>query len=200
MSTVLYIKANAKAEGSSKTFRISDIFIDEYKKYHPEDDIITLDLYKEGVQFLSEADLAMHILNPDKNRDRPVFKYAYQFLDADKYVFSEPLWNLGIPAILKAYIDCICITPVTFKYTDEGVVGLCSGKKAINITTRGGEYSFGEYAEMEMGDRYLKNILALLGITDYTTVAADQLDVIGQDIEAVLSDAIHTARTIAKDF
>lgn len=32
MSKVLYIKANAKPEGTSKTFDVSDHFIEEYKK------------------------------------------------------------------------------------------------------------------------------------------------------------------------
>jgi FMN-dependent NADH-azoreductase len=44
---VLYIKANPKSDEESRTFRISEHFIREYKKHHPEDEIITLDLYKE---------------------------------------------------------------------------------------------------------------------------------------------------------
>ncbi len=58
MSKVLMIKANLKPEGHSRTFEISDAFIKEYKEAHPEDEIVTLDLYKEGVQFLQPEDLA----------------------------------------------------------------------------------------------------------------------------------------------
>ena len=43
MSKILYVKANAKPEGTSRTFKISDSFVAEYKKLHPEDEIITLD-------------------------------------------------------------------------------------------------------------------------------------------------------------
>ena len=57
MSRVLYIKANAKKEGESRTFRIADSFIEAYKSFHPNDEIITLDLYKEGIDFLREDDL-----------------------------------------------------------------------------------------------------------------------------------------------
>ena len=35
MSKVLYIKANIKPEGQSRTFRISDEFVESYKKQHP---------------------------------------------------------------------------------------------------------------------------------------------------------------------
>lgn len=200
MSTVLYIKANAKPEGTSRTFRISDKFIETYKEHHPEDEIITLDLCKEGINFLSEEGVMMHRPAPGEGRNHPILKYAYQFQEADKYVFAEPLWNLGIPAILKAYIDYICVTTVTFKYTAEGPVGLCNGKKAINITSRGGGYSEGKFASWEMGDKYLRTILAFLGVTDYTTVSADCLDVIGQDVEAIVCDAINKAKDIAENF
>jgi FMN-dependent NADH-azoreductase len=65
-------------------------------------------------------------------------KYAYQFAEADKYIIAAPFWNLSFPAILKAYIDYICVTGITFKYTAEGPVGLGQGKKAVHIVARGG--------------------------------------------------------------
>lgn len=200
MSTVLYIKANAKPEGTSRTFSISDKFIENYRKYHPNDEIITLDLYKEGIKFLSEEGIMLHTPEPGEGRNHPILKYAYQFLETDKYIFAEPLWNLSIPAILKAYIDYICVTGITFKYTAEGPVGLCEGKKALNITARGGEYSTGKFAEWEMGDKYLRTILGFLGIFDFTTISANSLDVIGQDVETIVGNAIKDAKDLAKDF
>lgn len=200
MSKVLYIKANAKPEGVSRTFKISDAFIEQYQKLHPEDEVVVLDLYKLGIHFLEEKDLAYHTPTPGEGKDHPVLKYAYQFVEADKYVFAEPLWNLSIPAILKAYIDYICISSITFQYTAEGPIGLCKGKKAVNITTRGGAYSSGIAAEMEMGDRYLKTILGFMGVTDYTTMADDQLDVMGVDVDAVIAKTIEEAGEFAKTF
>jgi FMN-dependent NADH-azoreductase len=57
MSTVLYIIANVKPEGVSRTFRISDKFIESYKANHTNDHIIAIDLSKEGVSFLNGNDL-----------------------------------------------------------------------------------------------------------------------------------------------
>ncbi|NLC76365.1 MAG: FMN-dependent NADH-azoreductase [Clostridia bacterium] len=199
MGTVLYIKANARRD-ASRTFEISDRFVTVYQKNHPQDEIITLDLYQERIDFLKEEDLYLHRLSPEEGRNHPVLKYTYQFLDADKYVFAEPLWNLGVPAILKAYFDYICISGITFKYTETGPVGLCQGKKAVNITTRGGEYSEGSLALLEMGDRYIKTILGFLGVTDYTTIAANNLDVIGIDIDAIVNEAIREAEELARSF
>ncbi len=195
---VLYIKANPKSDEESRTFRISEHFIREYKKHHPEDEIITLDLYKEDIHFLDAKGVQLKY-DPGK-ADDPMLRYALQFKDADKYVFAEPFWNLGIPSILKAYIDYICITKLTFAYTVDGPVGLLKNKKCLNIITRGGAYSEGPYAALEMGDKYLRNILGFLGITDYTTISADMLDIIGVDVEGVVANAMKQAEELAKTF
>lgn len=201
MSKVLYIKANAKKEGESRTFKISDSFIEEYKKLNPQDEIITLDLYEEGIEFLPKGELGeLHTPKEGTGKDHPILKYAYQFLEADKYVIAEPFWNLSIPSILKAYIDYITVTGITFKYTASGAVGLCTGKKVVNITSRGGDYTSEPAASYEMGDRYLRTILGFLGITDFTTISADGLDIIGNDVNAIVGKAIEKAKEKAKNF
>ncbi|MDT8715975.1 FMN-dependent NADH-azoreductase [Clostridium sp. 19966] len=201
MSKILYIKANARPNGTSRTYKISEGFIHKYKELHPQDEIITLDLYNEGINFLPQGELSdLHMPAPGEGRNHPILKYAFQFVEADKYVIAEPLWNLSIPAILKAYIDYICVTGITFKYTAEGPVGLCKGKKAINITSRGGAYSSEPMSGFEMGDRYLRTILGFLGITDFTTVAAEGLDVVGSDVDDIVEKATKEAEEKAKSF
>ncbi len=200
MSKVLYVKANAKPEGISRTFKISDSFVEEYKKLHPEDEIITLDLYKENIHFLTEENVMAHTGGVEDVEKNPILKYTYQFKNADKYIFAEPLWNLGIPAILKAYFDYVSVAGITFKYTETGAAGLCEGKKAVNIMTQGGDYSEGPAAEWELGNRYLKTILGLFGIYDCKSIIASNLDVIGMDVDAIVNKAIEEAKELAKTF
>lgn len=200
MSKVLYIKANAKPDELSRTFKISNAFVEAYKQHHPNDEIITLDLYKEGIDFLKEKDVIAHSAGDTDENNNPILKYTYQFRDADKYIFAEPLWNLGIPAILKAYFDYVSVAGITFKYTEAGPVGLCAGKKAVNITTQGGDYSEGIAAELELGNRYVKTILGLFGITDFKSIIASNLDVIGMDVDAIVNKAIEEAKELAKSF
>ncbi|KNY26367.1 FMN-dependent NADH-azoreductase [Pseudobacteroides cellulosolvens] len=201
MGKVLYIKANAKPEGLSRTFKISDKFIEAYKQSHPNDEITTLDLYKENIKFLTESDINI-VFGPktEESRKHPVLKYAYQFAETDKYIIAEPLWNLSIPAILKAYIDYITVTGITFKYTEKGAVGLLHGKKAVNIVARGGDYSSEPFNMYEMGDRYLRTIFGFFGITDFTTISAEALDIVGQDVEAIVGNTIAKAQELAKGF
>lgn len=180
MSKLLYIKANIKPEGESRTFRISDSFIDEYKNSHPQDEIITLDLYKERIGFLEPEDLNnVFGAKTEESKNHPIMKYAYQFAEADKYIISTPMWNLGVPAIVKAYFDYVSLAGVTFKYTENGPVGLCKNKKAVFITSSGGEYSSPEHVEMDMCSRYIKVVLDFFGITDYQKISAENLDLQG---------------------
>lgn len=199
MAKVLYIKANAKKPGESRTYRIADAFVERYRELHPEDEMITLDLYREGVDFLPLGRLDEVRRNPGAGKDHPILRYAYQFQEADRYVVAAPLWNLGVPAILKAYIDYVAVSGITFKYTADGPVGLCRGR-AVHITSRGGEYSEGPAASLEMGDRYLRTIFGFMGVTDFTTIAAEGLDIQGNDVEAIVAEAAEKARKLAEVF
>ena len=198
MSKVLYIKANIKNEGESRTFKVSDSFVEEYKKNNPEDEIITLDLYKENIDFLRADDLGK-LFGPkdEESKNNSILKYAYQFADADKYIIAAPMWNLSFPAILKAYIDYVSVSGITFKYTAEGAVGLLNNKKAVHIVSRGGAYDNSPY---EMGDRYLRTILGFFGIKDIETIAIDNLDVIGVNVEEKVEEGIKKATSLAKKF
>ena len=198
MSKVLYIKANIKNEGESRTFKVSDSFVEEYKRNNPEDEIITLDLYKENIDFLRADDLGK-LFGPkdEESKNNSILKYAYQFADADKYIIAAPMWNLSFPAILKAYIDYVSVSGITFKYTAEGPVGLLNNKKAVHIVSRGGGYDNSPY---EMGDRYLRTILGFFGIKDIETIAIDNLDVIGVNVKEKVEEGIEKAISLAKKF
>ncbi|MBI6039143.1 NAD(P)H-dependent oxidoreductase [Clostridium perfringens] len=198
MSKVLYIKANIKNEGESRTFKVSDSFVEEYKRNNPEDEIITLDLYKENIDFLRADDLGK-LFGPkdEESKNNSILKYAYEFAAADKYIIAAPMWNLSFPAILKAYIDYVSVSGITFKYTAKGPVGLLNNKKAVHIVSRGGAYDNSPY---EMGDRYLRTILGFFGIKDIETIAIDNLDVIGVNVEEKVEEGIKKATSLAKKF
>ncbi len=68
---------------------------------------------------------------------------------------------------MKAYIDAICVAGKTFKYTEQGPIGLLTDKKALHIQARGGIYSEGPAADMEMGHRYLGIIMQFFGIPTF---------------------------------
>ncbi|TDW08852.1 FMN-dependent NADH-azoreductase [Breznakia blatticola] len=191
MAKVLYIKANPKPVDQSVTFQMSEAFVDTYKKEHPEDEITTIDLYNEDIRFLSEEDLG----NMFGGKDFDIRERAKQFAEADKYIIAAPLWNLSIPAILKAYIDYVMFVGISFKYTVTGPVGLLDNKKAVYLVARGGDYTTPQMADIEMGERYLRTVLGFMDIKDIETIACENTNVLLGD---ALTDAIHTSVEQAK--
>ncbi len=198
MALLLYIKANPKSDQESRTFQISEHFIQTYRTLHSEDNVVTLDLYRENVKPLTGEEAGL--THAPKTSDHPFLKYARQFNQAEKIVIAAPLWNLGVPSILKAYLDYVMIVGINFRYTEAGPEGLCAGKKALHITSRGGVYTEEPYSQYEMADRYLRTILGFLGIADVRTIAAEGLDIKGADVKALVEQAKKRAEEIAKDF
>jgi FMN-dependent NADH-azoreductase len=197
MSKVLYIKANPKPDSESNTFKLSNVFLEEYKKSNPNDEIVTLDLYKENIQPLNQKGL--HDMFSGGNGE--AYNHANLFASADKYIIAAPMWNLSIPSILKSYIDYVCYAGISFKYTAQGSVGLLENKKAIHIVSRGGAYNEPPGSEYEMGDRYLRTILGFMGVKDVQTLALDLTNVLqGEQLEEAREKSNEEARKIAKEF
>ncbi len=86
---------------------------------------------------------------------------------ADTIVLAVPVYNFNLPAALKAWIDQICRAGVTFRYTEDGPVGLLERKKAYVIVVSGG-VPLGSAADFLSG--YLRHILGFIGIGDITFI------------------------------
>ena len=92
---------------------------------------------------------------------------------ADVLVLGVPVYNFSISAALKAWIDMIARARLTFRYTENGPVGLLSGKKAYVVVATGG-VPVG--SPMDFATPYLRYALAFLGITDVEVIAADRVN------------------------
>ncbi len=119
--------------------------------------------------------------------DDEMFALARQFAKADTIVIAAPYWDLSFPAKLKQYIEVINVLGVTFEYTPEGFPkGLCKAKKLYYVMTAGGSY-----VPEEFGFGYIKALAQnFYGIDDVELIKATGLDIIGADVEAILSSAI----------
>lgn len=91
---------------------------------------------------------------------------------ADTIVIGAPIYNFGIPATLKTWVDLIARAGITFKYSETGPQGLLTGKRAIVAITSGGTQVG---SEIDFASGYLRHVLGFIGITDVQFVAADQL-------------------------
>ncbi len=90
---------------------------------------------------------------------------------ADVMVIASPIYNFSVPAVLKAWIDQIARAQLTFKYTEQGPVGLMTGKRAILVMASGG-VPIG--SDLDFATPYLQQIMRFIGIDDITVVDANQ--------------------------
>jgi len=103
---------------------------------------------------------------------------------ADTIVFASPVYNFGVPATVKAWADLVARAGTTFKYTENGPVGLLEGKKAYLAIASGGT-PMG--SDIDFMSRWLVFFLGFLGIKDVEIVAAD--GIMGEDGEAKIAAA-----------
>ena len=209
MAKVLYITSNPKHVNYSYSLTLGEEFLNVYKKENPNDEIVPLDLYKEYIPLIDEEVLAgwgklrnqESLSESEQKKVVRMNELVDQFAAADKYIFVTPLWNLSVPPMMRAYIDCIMQAGKTFRYNEHGVPeGLLGGKKAVHIQARGGFYSEGPAAQVEMGDHYLKAILSFMGITDIQTVVMEGHAHDPNRTEEFKAKALDQAISVAKTF
>ena len=210
MSTLLYIQCSPRGQ-RSKSITVADAFVETYKQKHPDDKIVTLNIFKEKLPaFDGLAVQAKYtILHGQKHSKeelqawKKVEKIIEQFKSADKYVLAVPMWNFGIPYRLKQYIDILVQPGYTFSYSPEtGYKGLVAGKPLLAVYARGGEYPAGSPAEaFDMQTKYLQLILGFIGFTNVRSVIIEPtLQGSAEAIEAKVQQAAIVAKKIAENF
>jgi len=121
--TLLYIECSPKKTHSGSS-RVAQTFLEGYRRTHPEHRIQILDLWQADLPELNAEQVGMTykqlfdtpLSEAENNRRSPFQTHAQQFADANKYVFSLPMWNFGIPYKLKHFIDVVTLKglPLTF--------------------------------------------------------------------------------------
>lgn len=130
--------------------------------------------------------------------DHPRFRFAHQFRAADRIVIAAPFWDLSFPALLKVYIENLCVQGITFDCDEtNGTYGVCNAEKMLFLTTRGGAL---EGSPMDNGTKYLGDMAKFFGISQFDHIAADGLDLGLEPPESIVSRAIERAKELAKTF
>lgn len=110
-------------------------------------------------------------------------------------VIAAPFWDLSFPAQLKNYIENIYVTGIVTRYDEKGQPqGLCHARKLYYVTTAGGPYD-GRYSY-----EYLKTLAQdYFGIGEVELVMAQMLDIVGNDPEQILGEAIESLTEKIRD-
>lgn len=161
----------------------------------PGASITVRDLAADAIPYF-DAHAAGALFTPAEARDesqRAVVALSdtliQELFDADRIVITVPVYNFGIPAQLKSYLDYVARAGVTFRYNADGTPqGLITGKRVVVIVSRGG---LAQGTPVDSITPYLQTMLGFLGMTDIEIVAAEGVKM----GEAALNRALDQARS-----
>jgi len=186
--TVLKIDASARLTGSvtrDLTAKITETLA--------PDAVITRDLALEALPHVTEHWVSANFTPADaRSADQTAtLALSDQLISevqaADTIVIGLPIYNFGVPAALKAWVDLVARAGITFKYTDQGPQGLLANKRAILAVASGGTEA---ESAIDFATPYMKHALAFLGITEVDVIAADQLMMAGAEKTAAAQSQI----------
>ena len=184
---ILQINSSARADGSHST-RLAGTVVDRLRAAATDGQAVAVtvrDLGQTPHPELNEATLQALFTPSEQRTPAQAARVALddaliaELQAADVVVLGVPMYNFGVPAALKNWIDAISRAKVTFQYTASGPEGLLKGKKVYIVLTRGGQY---RNTPSDTQVPYLRTVLSFLGMTDIQFIYAEGL-ALGADAE-----------------
>ena len=176
---ILFI--NACVRKQSRTLKLARKLLDKLNGEIKEVILEDIDFPVLNEEFILRRD---ELMNAGRYDD-PMFDLGRDFAEADMIVIAAPYYDLSFPAMLKQYFEQINVLGLTFCYSESGVPqGLCRAGSLYYVTTSGG-YILSD----ELGFGYVKALAnTFYGIEDVHQIKAEGLDIIGADVDAILSN------------
>ncbi len=174
---VLRLDASAGGDDSNSR-KLGDVLARQFEGLYPESEIRQRDL-NQGLSFIDVDWITANFTASEERDDSQNRRLALsdqliaELQWADHIVLTTPMYNFGIPATLKAWIDLICRAGITFRYAADGPEGLLKNKRIDIVITTGGA-PLGSPVDFVSG--YLTQIFTFIGIEDVNIIGADQMN------------------------
>jgi len=182
MSSILFIKSSLNGE-QGQSNQLGQALVSQLTT-DPTVKVVERDLAADNLPHLSQTEMAAWMTEA-KDRTAQQADLAAtsdnliaELQESDTIVIGMPMYNFGIPSTFKAWVDRVARAGITFRYTEQGPVGLLTNKKVIVVAARGGIYAG---TEKDSQTQYLKDFLAFIGIKDVTFIYAEGLNMPGSD-------------------
>ncbi len=188
---ILQINSSARVQGSHST-QLANVIAARLLAAQPGATLTVRDLARQPHPALDEPTLQALFTPADQRTPEQAARVAQddaliaELQAADTLVIGAPMYNLGVSSQLKHWIDAVSRARVTFAYTENGPVGLLTGKKVYVALTRGGRY---RDSAMDTQMPYLRTVLGFLGMKEVSFIYAEGLN-LGPDAErAAIAEA-----------
>lgn len=184
MTTILRIDVSARTN-RSLTRGLSQHFIDEWQKQRPSDEIVQRDIGLEPPPAVNE-DWIGAAFTPEKERSKDQQATLHlsdtlidEVVNADVILLAVPMYNYGMPSVLKAWFDQVIRVNKTFTFDlargDEPLETILSGKQLVVLSSRG-EFGFepgGVREHRNHLDPHIRTCSKFLGIVEDHLIAIE---------------------------
>lgn len=197
MTKILHINSSVR-KNDSISRKVTSDFVAKWKAKDAQTTVVERDLAINPPPHLDEKIIGAFFTAPDQRtaEQNEIAKLSetlvQELFDADVIVIGAPMYNFSITSGLKAWIDQVARAGITFKYDENGPVGLVSGKKVYVFTARGGVYSHGPAAAMDFHETYLRAVLGFIGLKDVTFIHSEGLSMGAIGVEKALEQTNKT--------
>ncbi|QWX85592.1 NAD(P)H-dependent oxidoreductase [Cellulophaga sp. HaHaR_3_176] len=178
----------------SNTKQLVDYFIDTTKD---KTEITVLDLTKNAPDLLLEEKLNLYVKRNfggvvlTEEEQQVMFKndkMVNQVLEADFIVLASPIFNMSVPATVKAWVDVVIQAGITFTQTEMGPKGLCENKQALVLMTSGSDFNIEPLKSVNFATPLVNACFGLMGIPA-TNITAFGLQQYPDKIEEMLASS-----------
>lgn len=200
MQTLLQIKSSLFSDNGQSS-QLAAQFVAAWHAGKPDSKLVARDLGVDPVPHLTAQRFGAFLAKPEERdaQQQAVVDFSDGLIDelrrADVIVLGLPMYNFGIPSALKAYFDHIARAGVTFRYTENGPVGLLTGKKVYVFAARGGKYVG---TPLDTQTAYVRDFLRFIGMDDVEFIYAEGLNMGEDSKQTALADAHAVIRNLAE--
>lgn len=209
MINLLWIDASARPHASdtmphgSHTRRLTRRFVERWRGHNPQDEIVYRDVGQNPPAPVTGAWIHAAFTKPEQRElwMHDVLRESDLLVDelirADLIVAGVPMYNFGIPAQFKAYIDNIVRVGRTFGF-DRARAGepywpmLTEQHKTLVILSARGDYGYEPHdriAAMNHVEPHIRTAFGYIGITDIESVAVEYDEFADERLRASIAAA-----------
>lgn len=204
MPTLLRVDASARADGSFSR-HLGDGFEQAWRGRHTDGNVIHRDLMNQPVPQIESATITAFYTPAESMTDELRRASALsdeliaELVEADALLITTPMYNFGIPAALKAWIDQIVRIGHTFSYDGANFEGLVTGKPVTFVIAygAGGYGAGGPMQPFDFARIYLEHLFSFLGFTDIRVVTVEATTGDAEALEIALADARSSITALA---
>jgi len=177
MKKLLVIRSSIQGDAGNSSKLLAD-YVARWKAANAEGVVVVRDLVADPIPVLDGEIFGAFITPPESRSEAQKAivsrsdALVAELRDADALAIGLPLYNFGVPAQFKNWIDQVARAGVTFRYTENGPVGLMPDRPTVIFASRGGLYA-GTPADSQTP--FVQTFLGFIGIKDVKFVYAEGL-------------------------